>query len=443
MHPEEYEPIPEPPSNYVVNLDNIDQTATVINELLGKYVEKYVRCPACDSTNTMNPISDAQQEEENMSFGISCKDCEQTTEMSVEQDPFLLAISASRVRNNSMQQNHPRTRRTQYNGYQQGYYRNNAGQYFYGFPAQYYNGAYYAAPYAYYPYAAQQYYYQAGNTGDQASEQQQQQYNYYMQRAYGYNNYSQPEEEKSPPHDASEQEPQYKSAGVLPYCRDPLTGRLLVLLGKENRGSNPNKPVAETAIVGRKTRPTWSEFGGKKNKQDVDAVATAAREFTHETCGAFDEELSLANSQQMAESLLRKEDALTVYNKNGKYQLYLLPVSYVKKEKFVEARKASQTQTEKVDFEWVDGESLLNLICGSSDFKNKMISPESGLLQWKENEELHPFFLTLFRGAKSLIKTLVQENQKYEKKSLEKPIATNGTATPAVGKEGRKKKSKK
>jgi hypothetical protein len=451
MHPEEYTPIPEPSSSYSVNLDNIDQTKAVINELLKKYVDRYVRCPACDSANTMNPITDAQQEEENMSFGISCKDCEQTTEMSVDEDPFLLAISASRIRNNSVQHHHQRgPRRDRYNGYAQGYYRN-AGQYFYGYPAQYYNGAYYAAPYGYYPYAAQQYYY----------EQQPDQF-YYLQGAYGYNynvpptsfdeqSYNNTENENTSPNeniandDKSSDEPQYKSAGVLPFCHDASSGRILFLLGKEVRGSNPNRPVADTT-GGKKTRPTWSEFGGKKNRQDSDAIATAARELSEETFGVFsdDSQYSVERSIQVVDAMLRVENILTVYNKNGKYQLYLLQVPYVKKEKLLEARKkcgkTDSNQTEKVDFEWVDGEALFNLICGNSDLKTKMVSPESGLLQWRENEELHPFFLTLFRGAKTLIKPLVQEEN--QQRQVVRPNATNAPGA-VVGKEvARKKKGR-
>jgi translation initiation factor 2 beta subunit (eIF-2beta)/eIF-5 len=472
--PEQYVPTPEPPCKHSVNLDDIEATKKIIRELLKNYVAAYVKCPSCNSTNTINPIADAQQdEEENMSFAISCKDCNETHEMNVDDDPFLMAISASRTRNNinstnGTGQHYARgaNRRDRYmNGYQT-YYHNGAQYYAYPYPA-YYNGAYYAS-YGYYPYAQQYYYDQSAQSGDATAQSQ-----YYLQQAipYGYNYMPQPygeegneqvytddhfadgfengqtnnvavHENSNSPRDAPE-EPQIKSAGLLPFCRDDTTGRILFLLGKDVRGSNPNRPISDAAATrdrSVKSRSTWSEFGGKKSKLDIDAAATAAREFSYETHGAFSEgdQPSLLESIEIMERMLRKEDVRKVYNKNGKYQLYLVQVPHIKREKILDARKHSDKidQTEKVDFEWVDGESLFNLICGDSSVKHKMVSSESGLLQWRENEELHPFFLTLFKGAKTLIKPLLATPQKL---IPAKPVAKNNTNNNNTTKSNRKK----
>lgn len=50
----------------------------------------------------------------------------------------------------------------------------------------------------------------------------------------------------------------YKAAGILPYCVQPESKQVLVLLGKDQR----------------KSGQVWSEFGGKRDEKDATSVTT-------------------------------------------------------------------------------------------------------------------------------------------------------------------------
>ena len=78
---------------------------------------------------------------------------------------------------------------------------------------------------------------------------------------------------------------QYKGAGIMPYALNPVTGDIELLLSRECRGSSTGK---------------WSDFGGKRDSFEHDAIETALREYCEESndlCGGYDEMKSRLNKK--------------------------------------------------------------------------------------------------------------------------------------------------
>jgi hypothetical protein len=215
----------------------------------------------------------------------------------------------------------------------------------------------------------------------------------------------------------------YKSAGILPYCIHPTTKQLVFLLGKEKRG-NGNKASRKKA--------TWSEFGGKKESTDKDSIATAAREFCEETLAVYRGEKmsgttvnklnkdSLAQSIQYIEGILRKmnEEELkrqSIYYAQGKYRLFFIPLPYIPAEIFTNSHQEDSQKhvpcAEKQEFEWIEASHLFEIICGEKKKQNRAtVISENNLIQWKPNEELHSFFVLLFRAARTIVQRIIKEN---------------------------------
>ncbi|KAL0485417.1 hypothetical protein AKO1_010336 [Acrasis kona] len=382
-----------------INLDDETETALQINQLLKTYTKKYVTCPSCESDNTFSPNNN---DTDNTTFAILCKDCNNLSKKNVQDDPFLGIINTSRTRNNNMQQQNI-----------QPYYNPMPPQYALPYPINYYihptHVPYYPYTFPYMSYFPQPYY-------------------FIPTPIYENEQHFTPSPTLSPPSstlttNANEpNEPFYKSAGILPYCKDANTGRIVILLGKETRGSKLNRPLHaegssfESPYKVTKIRPTWSEFGGKKIRSDQDAIVTAAREFSEETHGAFSDEptFNINRSSTLVQDLLRRNEK-SVYNKNGKYMLFVLELPQLSKQNMLNAMNVRKQANDagdvidKVDFEWIDAEHLFGLICGDGSDAKQMVSQESGLLQWKQGEELHPFFLTLFRSAKGLVADVLKD----------------------------------
>lgn len=96
-----------------------------------------------------------------------------------------------------------------------------------------------------------------------------------------------------------------QAAGVVPYVE--MKGRgVFFLLQEMSEGTRAGK---------------LCDFGGRREKWDADAYATAARELCEETAGLFGDTESLARR-------LRDEAAVRILNHRGKYVTFFLKVSY-------------------------------------------------------------------------------------------------------------------
>jgi hypothetical protein len=129
-------------------------------------------------------------------------------------------------------------------------------------------------------------------------------------------------------------EKDYVGAGILPYAF--INNDLHILVGYQQRG--------------------FSDFGGKKDENDLCIADTCIREFYEETIGLF------ADKDVMELLDIRKG----VYNPRYKYCMLLYEVSHVSEEKFAEQKRQDQrsrhnrvADAEKTDIRWAHFKSLL------------------------------------------------------------------------------------
>lgn len=147
-----------------------------------------------------------------------------------------------------------------------------------------------------------------------------------------------------------------KASGILPYTI--INNEIYFLLQKINKTN------------------LYSDFGGKREKNDNSIKYTAAREFSEETNGYFfnenkdiskiktDNDL-IKKSRIIIESLLIYKNPLYIYNFNGKYLIYLLYIKSVNPNKLDNIEKFTNI---KRKCEWINRKLLIN-----DDFiKNKL-----------------------------------------------------------------------
>ena len=151
------------------------------------------------------------------------------------------------------------------------------------------------------------------------------------------------------------QQVEYTGAGVLPYCY--FGGELLFFLGKELYSQ------------GKRESLVWSDFGGRREESDVCVEHTAAREFSEETLGLF-EDISLSKSSvsactaRMTEILKnRSHDSKgpgRIYTvQNGLYTMFLCEVKFVEDLMFQLGTAEIGQEVEKLDFVWVTAKQMI------------------------------------------------------------------------------------
>ena len=99
---------------------------------------------------------------------------------------------------------------------------------------------------------------------------------------------------------------QIKGAGVVPYANVPGRGPMFLLQDIRN-GTRMGK---------------LSDFGGRREKCDVDYFATAARELCEETGNAFGDAHTIAED-------MRSQATVRILNRSGKYVCFFHKVPYV------------------------------------------------------------------------------------------------------------------
>ena len=455
--------------NNRVSMKDNQGMSKVVDNLLSDYINNYMVCPKCQSVRTTNPIvvdkeqqnkiinndRDLTEEEQKQLierlddftyFTVHCRDCshsERIDNANTSDDGFIREVLKSRQQNltkrltgnesdgsSQLEESQP-SNTNEYYPPQRMYVDPNAVNYpveggFYYYPVYMppyyppYPTAGYGTPYAFIPP-----YYPPYNYVDVAV-QNNQEMSLAPSSQYAASQMSQsntPQSSGSSPNGGKnsnnggnsnaklEAESSYKSAGVLPYAIH--NGKLFFLLGKEHRGGkgvvlDQNKidaSMSKSKIA--KHLETWSEFGGKREKEDQSSLHTAAREFFEETKGAFGD---------ITEFL---SNARSFYNQSGKYVLYLCQLPYKTieqiKQDCLKELEENISSTEKKEFGWVDGEELAKRVFSKHlGTTENFIHPASQLIQIKVNgldnvELLHPFALTLLRTAKSEILKLVEK----------------------------------
>jgi len=152
----------------------------------------------------------------------------------------------------------------------------------------------------------------------------------------------------------------YTGAGVLPYTT--LNGDVLVLLG------------AEYSRPSGSGRGYWCDFGGRREDNDVDERFTAAREFSEETRGVFNngvdassatnDECVNASVSNMLRILEKGEGVVRIMHRS--YVLFIAPVPYVDERVFAVLAENQESQDptehrmwgEKRDVAWIPAEKL-------------------------------------------------------------------------------------
>eukprot|EP01095_Lingulamoeba_sp_RSL-Kostka_P017258 TRINITY_DN885_c1_g1_i1.p1 TRINITY_DN885_c1_g1~~TRINITY_DN885_c1_g1_i1.p1 ORF type:complete len:289 (+),score=49.15 TRINITY_DN885_c1_g1_i1:53-919(+) len=210
----------------------------------------------------------------------------------------------------------------------------------------------------------------------------------------------------------------YKSAGILPYSF--YKNKIYFLLGKEIRKKN---------IV-------WSEFGGKIEPYDKSAAHTAFREFNEETDSVFESQTDYIMSQLNNDSKsktnvhnnnndneeeskidINEENQTSEYpfiwNKNGKYLLYLVNVKF--DSTVTNHTDMEGVEADKLKFGWVEKDDLLSAIKSISNTKitYKSLLPISivdPVTESKSTENIFHFFATTLsiKGSGSLIYSIKQ-----------------------------------
>ena len=136
-----------------------------------------------------------------------------------------------------------------------------------------------------------------------------------------------------------------RAGGILPYTI--INNKLYFLLQKSDFKRN-----------------LFSDFGGKREDDDLNIMYTAAREFSEETNGLFfsnnlyqKNKPNIKKSTIITSSLLEYNSPLFIYNYNGKYIIYLLRIYPISTNKF--GNIEFFTNMKRI-CTWVDGSLLKN-----------------------------------------------------------------------------------
>lgn len=158
------------------------------------------------------------------------------------------------------------------------------------------------------------------------------------------------------------------NAGILPYYYDKR-GVAHFFIGQEHNG-------------------TWSDFGGRAEEEDLDALDTAAREFSEETRYVFGKKSLGVCNLKSGHDIKYKRASIryiksritgSVMNQRKNYTMYLAQVHHIPAYNFTKARRVPHY--EKKDYAWVPASRLIRKIKESEDrmrtyYDNKRIRKE-------------------------------------------------------------------
>ena len=153
----------------------------------------------------------------------------------------------------------------------------------------------------------------------------------------------------------------FSHGGVLPWAKDPQSGRSMVLLGQRSYGSQ----------IG-----TWTDFGGLADPGET-VAQTAVRECDEETMGLLD------GPDNIADRL--KEKLSMVSPTPRRYRMYLVPVYYRDAQIFNQAKQDLENEygpdfddlhVEPSNYTWVYADDLDNVV--SNKKRRRMLHDANG-----------------------------------------------------------------
>lgn len=160
----------------------------------------------------------------------------------------------------------------------------------------------------------------------------------------------------------------YESASALPVYIDKKRGKVLLLLGKEQRSSGKY----------------WFNFAGKKDNTDKNSYETAARELSEETAGYI-----APKNPNIDQNPIYK-------TKNGSHEAYLIPVDFISACS-IKPQKGQQ-HVEKYKWAWVDAKNLMDYVDPAKNVD--LLDIERGVMIDKKGKKLYPLFKAIMRDSK-------------------------------------------
>lgn len=186
----------------------------------------------------------------------------------------------------------------------------------------------------------------------------------------------------------------YKAAGVLIVARDPMSQRLMMLLGREDR----------TKRVGKHRTPLgyfWLHFQGKREVEDQDnPCTTAMRELVEETGGVLGKYHGHIRKQVYDHTTPK------LWYKNSKYVLFVVNIPFDRNipHAFAQLEHSTCKDMWQTSLRWMPVRTLYRMSDAPKNTRVRVLS-----------EPLYPFFCTLLRlqGTRRLIREVTSGTPVY------------------------------
>eukprot|EP01080_Neovahlkampfia_damariscottae_P010770 gene10770-3389_t len=199
------------------------------------------------------------------------------------------------------------------------------------------------------------------------------------------------------------------SAGILPYSINHSDHDVYFLMGKE-----------------KKNKYVWCDFGGRYASEDKSHLYTAAREACEETMGLIgrtddnitEDILSKKNlmiSINYIEGLLLREQG--VYHIDvSNYQQYLCHIPWINEDVLNDAlvlnrkKEYKLRHVEKLEYKWIKGFVLLNLIEEMIENEGKEEKQKIGIKNGNSIEGFRKSFIPGLKASYVFIKQIIDNN---------------------------------